>query len=62
MEHWLYSNIGHGGRWLLSERVYGNIKPEPEIGDNWGFWVNYNGVNIAILDEQKASWFSLRWQ
>ena len=54
---WMYENIGHGGRWLVTD---GEVEPEP--GDEWGYYFRGLGAyKVAILDEKKAELFALRW-
>ena len=61
LEHWLYNNIGPGGRWLKTLWNTG-VELEPESGDAWGVHSSRLGdTMISIVDEKKAVLFALRW-
>lgn len=61
LEHWLYNNVGPGGRWLKNSWP-GGIDIEPEAGDEWGVYsARLGDTMISIVDEKKAMLFALRW-
>ena len=61
LEKWLLKNIGIGGKWLNKRNADGEVFIQAEYGDEWGLFLRSGCRTIAIVDDEKATLFAVRW-